>query len=120
MVAAAIIVTVLILLGTVVVAGGLRRLVRDESAVEGRLRAPDAHIVSYAVPNGVDPAGFRGALAQGGFAVIERTSGTRESLVVECGEADRARLRRVLEGARETAYDGSGPGSAPVVFEDER
>ena len=120
MVAAATIVIVLVLLGTVVVAGGLRRLVRDESAVERRLRASDAHTVSYVVPNGVDPACFRGALAQGGFAVIERTSGTRESLVVECGETDRARLRRVLEGVRETAYDGSSPDRQPVVFEDER
>ena len=46
-------------------AGALRRLVRDEADVERRLRAPDAHTISYAVPNGVDPGDLRVAATRG-------------------------------------------------------
>ena len=100
-------VIIIIVLGTVVVAGALRRLVRDEAAVESRLRAPNAHTVSYAVPNGVDPAHLRAAIARGGFTGVALPTGMRGGLLVECGEADRARLRRVIESAYETVYDGS-------------
>jgi hypothetical protein len=121
MIAAAIIVIVIVMLvGTAAVAGALRRLVRDEYAIESRLRAPDTHTISYAVPNGVDPGDLRAALARGGFTGIVTTTGARECLVVECGETDRARLRRVIESAHEPAYDGSELELRPVVFEDER
>ena len=73
MVAAAAILVVIVLVVSVAVALGLRRWVADESRVEARLRSPQAHTVSYAVPNGVDPATVMGALAQAGFiSVIDR------------------------------------------------
>jgi hypothetical protein len=120
MIAAAVIIVLAMLVGTVVIAGALRRLVRDEADVERRLSAPNVHTISYAVPNGVDPGYLRGALLGGGFASLVATTGTRECLLVECEESDRARLRRLIEGSPEATYDGSGLGLHPVVFEDER
>lgn len=120
MIAAAVIIVLALLVGTVVIGGALRRLVRDEADVERRLRAPDAHTLSYAVPNGVDPADLRVAARRGGFTSVLATSGTRECLLVECKEGDRARLRHLIEDAHEKAYDGSDLDLHPVVFEDER
>lgn len=118
---AAVIITILVLLVvTVAIAGGLRRLVRDESEIERRLRAPDTHTVSYAVPNGVDPGDLRVAVARNGFTSVMLMAGTRQCLLVECAEAERARLREVIESAHETAYDGTELDLHPVIFEDER
>ena len=100
MIAAALIVILVLLIGTVAVAVGVRSMVRQESNVESRLRAPNAHAVAYTVPNGVDPADLRVAVARAGFAgVIATTSGTRQCLLIECEEADRPRLRHVVENA---------------------
>jgi len=120
MIAAAFLVILILLVITVAVAGGLRRMVRDESDVESRLRAPDARTLAYAVPNGVDPGDLRAALALGGFTGVLATTGTRQCLLVQCGDADRARVRQVIENAHEPAYDGSELDLHPVVFEDER
>jgi hypothetical protein len=120
MIAAGVIIILAVLVGTVVIAGALRRLVRDEADVERRVRAPNAHTISYAIPNGVDPAGLRGTLLGGGFASVVSTTGTHECLLVECEESDRPRLRHLIEGASETAYDGSELDlHHPVVFQDE-
>jgi hypothetical protein len=105
---------------TVLVAGALRRMVRDEHAVETRLRAPSAHTVAYAVPDGVDPGDLRGALALGGFASIATTVGNHQGLLVECSESDRERVRDTIGNAHESAYDGSELDLHPVLFEDER
>jgi hypothetical protein len=120
MIAAAALIVLVLLVVTVVVAGGLRRLVRDESEVERRLRAPDTHTVTYAVPNGVDPADIRPALLRAGFSSAMSSAGTRVCLVVGCAEGDRARVREVIESVHETAYDGADLDLRPVVFEDER
>ena len=119
MIAAAFIILV-VLVVTVLVAGALRRMVRDEQAVETRLRAPSAHTVAYAVPDGVDPGDLRGALALGGFASIATTVGNHQGLLVECSESDRERVRELIGNAHETSYDGSTLDLHPVVFEDER
>jgi hypothetical protein len=119
MFAAAAILVLALLVGTVLVSAGMRRLAREESEVERRLRRPDAHTISYAVPNGVDPGEIRVAAARGGFTSIQATSGTRECLVVECQERDRARLRQLIADAHKSAYDGSESDLQPVVFEDE-
>jgi hypothetical protein len=120
MIAAVVITFLVLLVVTIALAGGMRRLVRDESEVERRLRAPDTHTISYAVPNGVDPADLRTALSRAGFATCVSSAGTRECLLVECAESDRARLRQVIESVHELAYDGSDLVLRPVVFEDER
>ena len=65
MIAAAVIIVLALVIVTVVIAGALRRVVRDEADVERRLRAPDAHTIPYAVPNGVDPGDLRGAATTG-------------------------------------------------------
>ena len=120
MIAAAILIVVLVLVVTIAVAGGLRRLVRDESEVERRLRAPETPTISYAVPHGVDPADLRTALLRAGFSSATSTAGTRQCLIIGCSKGDRARVREVIEGVHETAYDGSDLVLRPVVFEDER
>jgi hypothetical protein len=120
MIAAAILIVLLVLVVTIAVAGGLRRLVREESAVEGRLLAPETPTVSYAVPNGVDPADLRTALLRAGFSSTMSSAGTRRCLVIGCSQGDRARVREVIEDVHETAYDGSDLVLSPVVFEDER
>jgi hypothetical protein len=120
MIAAAILIVLLVLVVTIAVAGGLRRLVRDESEVERRLRAPETPTVSYAVPNGVDPADLRTALLRAGYSSTMSTAGTRQCLMIGCSNGDRARVRDVIEGVHETAYDGSDLVLRPVVFEDER
>ena len=75
MIAAAILIVLVLLVVTIAVAGGLRRLVRDESEVERRLRAPTTPTVSYAVPNGVDPADLRTARAAPGSRAPCRAPG---------------------------------------------
>ena len=120
MIAAAVLIILLVLVLTVALAGGLRRLVRDESDVERRLGAPDTHTISYAIPNGVDPGDIRVAVARRGFTGIAVTAGTRQCLKVECAEGDRARLRQVIESAHERAYDGTELDLHPVIFEDEK
>ena len=40
--------------------------------------------------------------------------------MIGCSEGDRARVRAVIEGVHETAYDGSDLVLRPVLFEDER
>jgi len=60
MIAATIIIILPVLISIALIAGIVRRLVRDEADVERRLRAPDAHTIPYALPNGVDPGQFRG------------------------------------------------------------
>ncbi len=119
MIAAAILI-VLVLVVTIAVAGGLRRLVRDESEVERRLRAPTTPTISYAVPNGVDPADFRTALLRAGFLSAMSSPETRGCLLIDCSEGDRASVRDVIESVHETAYDGSDLVMRPVLFEDER
>ena len=120
MIAAVVLIILLVLVVTVAIAGGLRRLVRDESDVERLLRSPDTHTLSYAIPNGVDPGDLRVAIARDGFTGIVVVDGTRECLKVECAEPDRARLRHVIESAHESAYDGTELDLHPVIFEDER
>ena len=117
MITAAVIVLVVV---TVLVAGALRRVVRDEHAVEARLLAPSTHTVAYAVPDGVDPGDLRGALALGGIGSVATTVGNHQGLLVECSESDRERVRELIGNAHETAYDGSELDLHPVVFEDER
>jgi hypothetical protein len=120
MVAAVVLIVLLVLVVTVVVAGGLRRLVRDESDAERLLASPGVHTVTYAVPNGVDPAHLRTVLLSAGFASRPSSSGSRECLVVACTEGDRVRLRQLIANVHESAYDGTDLDLRPVVFEDER
>jgi hypothetical protein len=114
------VILVLILLVGLLVAGVLRRLVRDESDVERRLGAPGSHTVAYLVPNGVDSADLRAALQLNGFTSITSDSGAHHCLIVECAEGDRAGVRRVIESVHETAYDGRELDLHPVLFEDEK
>ena len=116
MIAAAVFIVLLVLIVTVAAAGGLRRLVRDESEVERDLRSPDTHTLTYAVPNGVDPADLRIALLRAGFPSSPSRAGAREGLLVGCAEGDLARLRQVIESVHETAYDGTDLELKPVVF----
>jgi hypothetical protein len=60
MIAATIIIILPMIIGIALIAGTVRRLVREEADVERRLRGPDVHRISYALPRDVDPEQFRG------------------------------------------------------------
>jgi hypothetical protein len=116
----------LLLLLVVVVVGGiainlyLRTWVREDSRREAHLRDPGTHTVAYAIPNGVDPVVIETALSRAGFACFVDRVGMTECVLVECDEAQRDEVRRVLETIPMSTYDGSPLQVEHVVFEDER
>ena len=118
MIAAAILVVVVLVAG-VLVALALRRFVLDDAATDQRVRAPGAHTVSFAVPEGIDVADLRAAASRGGFVSTVVEAGAHRRLLVRCEEADRARLRQVLEQAHDASYHGRELHLGPVVFDDE-
>ena len=71
------------------------------------------------VPVGVDPAVVLAAVHAAGFTGLVGESGPAERLLMRCDDADRPRLRSVIEGLPLTRYDGT-PILDHVVFEDER
>jgi hypothetical protein len=111
---------VLVLFGIVLVvfARGVTRWAEGETAKEAQLHAPDAHLVSYVVPDGEDPALVMAALTHAGFTSVEDTTGRRERVLVECEEEDRDRVRNVIEHVRHRRYDGAAVVDR-VTFEDE-
>lgn len=119
MIAAAIFVVIVLVIG-VLVAIALRRVVLDDAETDQRLLSRGAHTVSFAVPNGVDVADLRAAASRGGFVSTVAETGTDQRLLVECENADRARLRRLLEEAHDAASHDAELHLDPVVFDDER
>src|SRR5688572_26130484 len=84
MIAAFVILVVIGLIATIAVAGFLRSVVADESRTEARLRSPAVPTVVYELPNGVDPAVVKVALARAGFTCMADEARATESLRVEC------------------------------------
>lgn len=97
----------------------VRSVSLDEIRTEDRLHDPHVHTAAYAVPDGVDPAVIVNAVQAAGFTCVVDPSGPTEHVVVGCEEADRPRLRSVIEALPVTRYDGT-PLRERVVFEDER
>lgn len=120
MVAAAAIILVIVLVGSVAIALGLRSWVAEESRTEARLHDPNTHTVAYAIPNGIDPVVVRLGLTKAGFVSVIDRVGDAECLRVECDQAERARVRSVIEAVHMSDYDGSELKLDRVVFTDER
>ena len=116
---AVIIIFVLVGLVGAVVALGLRRTFLEEEETERRVRAGDAHGVEYAVPEGIDVADLRAAVAAAGFtsAILDSHPGRR--LRVVCAEHDRSRVRAAIEGSHSSASGDAPLHLEPVVFVDE-
>lgn len=98
---------------------GLRTWVLGEAKVEQRLRAPETHTLDYEVPNGRDPAVLKAALANAHFTAITRDDGGSEHLTIACEEADRSRVRDVLEHVHAAGAGGADEYLGQVRFADE-
>lgn len=120
MIPAAALLSILGLVLIVTVALALRTLVMDEKRAESEFHDPLLPTVTYAIPNGVDPAVFAVALKHAGYASVVTDVGVSQGLRVKCEAGDRERLRRVIEGVVVTTYDGTAVTLDHVVFEDER
>ena len=119
LVVAAILMTGAVVVG-IAVALFLRSWSREEAEKEARLRDPRTHTIAYAIPSGVDPVMFAIALDKAGFASVTDRVGNAECIRVECSEAERAHLRRVLESIQVRQGEGTDTRAEHVVFEDER
>ena len=120
MAAAVAIVLIIAIALSVVLALGVRALLGQEARTEERLHAPGSHVLAWEVPEGQDPVGVKVALARAGFAAVADNARHGEALLVECDEADRDRVREVIEQVTRTGYDGTPMTAQRVVFEDER
>ena len=118
--AAVVILVVLIVVVSVAIPLLLRSWGAEQSRTDARMHDPRTHTISFAIPNGVDPVVVRLAVTKAGFASALDRVGNVECLLVECTEADRARLRSVIEAVHLDDYDGSELTHDHVVFEDER
>jgi len=96
----------------------LRRWGLERAETESRLHSPQAHIVSYLVPEGQDPAVVRAALGHAGFVTMMERGGDQR-LVVECDAADRDRVREIIQHAERSGFDGEDMHLGHVRFEDD-
>ena len=97
----------------------LREWTFAEARTEARLRSPDTPTVTYVVPHGQDPALVMTALTHEGFVCVPDIAGGVERLLIECAEADRARVRHVIEHVNRTGFDGAAMHADRVRFADE-
>ncbi|WP_151082188.1 hypothetical protein [Nocardioides cynanchi] len=75
----------------------LRQWGQQDARTETRLHQSQTHTASYDVPAGQDPAPLRTALNHASFSTVLGHGDAGRSLIVECDEADRARVRNILE-----------------------
>ena len=118
-----IVIAVLLLVGFLIVGLvfmlALRRRTFAEVRTEARLRSPDTPTATYVVPHGQDPAVLMTALTHEGFVSVPDITGGVERLLVECAEADRAKVRRIIEHVNYAGFDGAGTHIDRVRFTDE-
>jgi hypothetical protein len=96
----------------------LRTWGKEKAETEKALLAPQAHTVSYVVPEGEDPTFVRVALSHAGFVSVLDRSG-EQRLVVRCESGQRERVRAILEEVDHPSYDGHHDQAAHVHFVDE-
>ena len=100
----AIAVTLVVVPALVVLA--LRHWGQQDAQTETRLHSTQTHTVSYDVPSGQDPAPLRTALNHAHFSNALGHGDSGRSLIVECDEADRSRVR---------STDNDQPGDGDVA-----
>ncbi len=89
---------IVVAIGGVAIALGLRSLVFSEARLEAELHEPGAHAMEFEVPVGADPAVARATLKHAGYASQAELHQGKEFLVVACPEeGDRAVVTRILE-----------------------
>jgi len=110
---------VLVLVVLLVLLLTFRRWTLDEAKTEARLRSPESRGVVYSIPDGQDPTSLMAALTGAGFVSVVDTKAGIERLLVECEEKDRARVRRAIEHAGRSGFEGPGAYRRQVSFEDE-
>jgi hypothetical protein len=109
----------IVIVGLVWLAVGLRDWGRDEASTEQRLLSSTTHTTSYLVPAGEDPVAVMSALRHAGYTSIVDVAHGPERVLVECEETDRERVRGVIAHVRHTTFDGSDVVER-ITFEDER
>ena len=97
----------------------LRTWTLAEGRTEARLRSPDVPTVTYAVPHGQDPAVLIAALAVEGFVSVLDIGPVRSRLLIECAEADRAKVRSIIDHVNHAGPDNVGSHPERVRFDDE-
>jgi hypothetical protein len=113
-----------VLVLAVVVAAYLM-LKRRTDAVAGkadRLESPQTETLTYTLPPGQDPAVVLAALERDGFTALSPVTGGRPQVIVECPngrERNREPVRRALEGAGTTGFEGEPLDTHGVQFDDE-
>lgn len=97
----------------------LRKWTIAEARTEARLRSPDTPTVTYAVPHGQDPARLMTSLVHEGFVSVPDIAGGVERLLIECADADRAKVRRIIEQVNHPGLHGAAMHTDRVHFDDE-
>ncbi len=96
----------------------MRRFGMEQTDIEQALLSPEAHTVSWVVPDGDDPALVRSRLAHAGFTSVLDHSGDQR-LVVHCGPADRERVREIIAHTEHATFDGRGLRPNQLRFDDD-
>ena len=96
----------------------MRRFGMEQTDTEQALLSPESHTVSWVVPEGEDPALVRTRLAHAGFTSVLDHSGDQR-LVVQCGSADRERVREIIAGTGHATFDGQGLQPSQLRFDDD-
>jgi hypothetical protein len=118
MVLAATLLVVTILVVPLLLLAMMRRFGIEEAATEQALLSHETPTVSWAVPEGEDPALVRTHLAHAGFTSVLDRSGDQR-LVVQCRPADRERVRDIIADSEHTTFDGHLLRSDELRFEDD-
>src|SRR5262245_36190221 len=95
----------------------LRSVGKEEAETEAALLSPDAHTVTWLVPEGEDPSLVRSHLAHAGFdSTFDHTGDQR--LVIRCEPGEREQVREVIASTEHLTYDGPVPFGLPLRFAD--
>jgi hypothetical protein len=100
------------------VIGMMRNFGMREVETEQELLAPEAHTVSWVVPEGEDPSQVRTRLSHAGFTSVLDHSGDQR-LVIACEPGQREQVRAVIAGCDHVSYDGHARAGEPLRFVDE-
>jgi len=96
----------------------LRGFGMKEVEAEEELLSPQAHTVSWLVPEGEDPALVRTRLSHAGFTSVLDHSGDQR-LVIACEPGEREQVRAVIAQTDHLTFDGHSAEPGLLRFVDE-